>query len=99
MWPEAQASNEAAWAASVAAATKRQLDTSYYDFHSLSWLLSISLERGQRHSAEEQLARARDALTRSHDADRMPLVSRSLLGAALAAGAIDREARATTTRS
>jgi tetratricopeptide (TPR) repeat protein len=36
--------------------------------------MSISLERGQRRRAEEVLGSAFDALTRSHDADRMPLV-------------------------
>ena len=74
MWDEAQASNEASWAASMAAAAKKHLDTSYYDFHSLGWLMSISFERGQRGHALEVLQRGRDALAHSHDADRMPLV-------------------------
>lgn len=73
MWREAQASNEAAWAASVSAAKKRQHDSSYYDFHSLAWLMSISFERGQRRHAEEVLQRGRDALTRTKDPDLMPL--------------------------
>ena len=74
MWEDAQSSNEASWAASIAAATKRHLDTSYYDFHSLEWLMSITFERGQRRHAEEVLQRGRDALVRSQDPDRMPLV-------------------------
>jgi hypothetical protein len=74
MWREAQASNEAAWTASVSAAKKRQHDSSYYDFHSLAWLMSISFERGQRHHAEEVLQRGREALTQTQDPDRMPLL-------------------------
>jgi tetratricopeptide (TPR) repeat protein len=74
MWPEAQASNEAAWAASVAAAMKKQLGNDYYDFHSLQWWMSISFERGQRKRAEAVLQLGRDALAHAHDADQMPLI-------------------------
>jgi tetratricopeptide (TPR) repeat protein len=72
MWKEAQASNESSWAASVAAAKKKQLDTSYEDFHSLLWLERISLERGQPHHAREVLQRGFDALAQSQDPDLMP---------------------------
>jgi tetratricopeptide (TPR) repeat protein len=65
MWREALASNESAWAASVVWTRAKQLDTSALDFHSLSWLLSIALELGQRQHANEVLARGRAALTQS----------------------------------
>lgn len=80
MWPEAIASNEAAWAASAAAVRRKVLDTSYHDFHSLSWLLSIRFELGQRRLAEEVLGRARDALARSHDPGRLPLFYSAMAG-------------------
>src|SRR5262249_36912534 len=74
MWAEAQASNEASWAASVGEAKKRALDTTDYDFHSLDWLVQISLERGQRRHAREVVAWGLDALAKARDPDRMPLV-------------------------
>jgi tetratricopeptide (TPR) repeat protein len=74
MWKEAQASNESSWSASVAAARKKHLDTSYDDFHSLLWLERISIERGQPQHAREVLQRGYDALAQSGDPDLMPLV-------------------------
>jgi tetratricopeptide (TPR) repeat protein len=59
MWPEAMASNEAAWEASDAWVRKKKLDLSYHDYHSLEWLHAIALERGQRRKAEEVLGRLR----------------------------------------
>jgi tetratricopeptide (TPR) repeat protein len=72
MWDEAQKSNEASFTASVKAAEKKHLDASYADFHSLSWLMWISFERGQRRRATEVLEIGRAALQRSRDPDRLP---------------------------
>ena len=74
MWQEAVASNESAWAASVAWTHAKRLDTSLQDFHSLSWLLSIALELGQRQYANEVLARGRAALTQSKAPDSIGFV-------------------------
>jgi tetratricopeptide (TPR) repeat protein len=74
MWKEAQDSNEAAWAASVGAAQKKKLDNSYEDFHSLSWLQWIAIERGQPKRARAALDRGLDALAHSLDPDRMPFL-------------------------
>jgi hypothetical protein len=62
MWPEASASNEAAWAASDAWVRRKKLDVSHHDFHSLSWLQSVRLERGQRRQAAAALDLARNDL-------------------------------------
>jgi len=80
LWPDAIASNEAAWAASEAWVRRKHLDTSYLDFHSLSWLLSIHFELGQRRRADEALGRARAALTRSRDPGRLPLIYATMAG-------------------
>jgi hypothetical protein len=74
MWDEAKASNEASWAASVAAGKAKHLDPSHYDFHSLEWLVKISLERGERRRASEVLGYGFSALKESHDPGRMPLI-------------------------
>ena len=58
MWTEAAAANESSWAASQTWIAKKKRDTSYGDFHSLSWLQAIYLELGQRQKADEVLARA-----------------------------------------
>jgi tetratricopeptide (TPR) repeat protein len=73
MWPEAAASNEAAWAASVAWVRRKHLDTGASDFHSLSWLESIAFEEGQRQRAHEVLLRGFAALAESRDPDHLPL--------------------------
>ena len=67
MWPEATQSNESAWAASDAWVRRKKLDVSHHDYHSLSWLMSVYLEQGQRAKALEVLARARADLDRSRD--------------------------------
>ncbi|HEY7375486.1 MAG TPA: hypothetical protein VIF57_25235 [Polyangia bacterium] len=59
MWPEANASNEAAWAASDVWVRRKKLDASHHDFHSLSWLQSIRLEQGRRREATAALDLAR----------------------------------------
>jgi tetratricopeptide (TPR) repeat protein len=61
MWPEAAASNEAAWAASVDWVQRRKLSVEKEDFHSLSWLAYVYLQQGRVRKAAELLEVARDA--------------------------------------
>jgi tetratricopeptide (TPR) repeat protein len=74
MWEEAAASNESSWAASVEQATAHHRDESWYDFHSLEWLVDIRLELGQKRAANATLQRGFEALKRSKDPELMPLV-------------------------
>jgi tetratricopeptide (TPR) repeat protein len=60
-WPEAAASNEAAWAASVEWVKQRGLPVEKRDFHSLSWLAYVYLQQGRVKKAEEILEIARQA--------------------------------------
>ena len=55
MWPEAAASNEAAWQASDAWMKRKNLSTSVRDYHSLHWLLYVYLQQGRYTKAEELL--------------------------------------------
>lgn len=55
MWPEAAASNEAAWAASVDWVKRRGLAVEKQDFHSLSWLAYVYLQQGRVKKAAELL--------------------------------------------
>jgi tetratricopeptide (TPR) repeat protein len=73
MWPEADAANESAWAASQAWIQRKHLDPSLGDFHSLSWLQAIALEQGQVRRAREILMRGFAALKASRDPNWMPL--------------------------
>ena len=54
MWPEAAASNEAAWQSSDAWMKRKNLSLSVRDYHSLHWLLYVYLQQG-RYSQAEQL--------------------------------------------
>lgn len=54
MWPEAAASNEAAWESSDAWMKRKKLSLSVRDYHSLHWLLYCYLQQG-RYSQAEQL--------------------------------------------
>ena len=56
MWPEAAASNEAGWAASVAWVKREGLPLSLRDYHSLYWLLYVSLQQGRYKRAEDLLS-------------------------------------------
>ena len=56
MWPEAAASNEAGWAASVAWVKRQGLPLSHRDYHSLYWLMYVYLQQGRYKQAEELLA-------------------------------------------
>src|SRR5207302_11326762 len=67
MWAEAAAANESSWAASQSWIATKKKDASYGDTHSLGWLHAIYLELGQRHKADEVLARAKAALEASKE--------------------------------
>lgn len=55
MWPEAAASNEAAWEASDAWMKRKNLPLSVRDYHSLHWLLYVYLQQGRYNDAEKLL--------------------------------------------
>ena len=55
MWPEAAASNEAAWASSDAWMKRKNLSVSVRDYHSLHWLLYVYLQQGRYNDAEKLL--------------------------------------------
>jgi tetratricopeptide (TPR) repeat protein len=75
MWPEADASNASAWAASQAWIQRKHLDPSFSDFHSLSWLQAIALEEGQIERAREILMRGVAVVKASRDPDWGPLAA------------------------
>jgi tetratricopeptide (TPR) repeat protein len=53
MWPEAAASNESAWEASVNWVNRKKLSGNLRDFHSLHWLQYAYLQQGRQAKAEE----------------------------------------------
>jgi tetratricopeptide (TPR) repeat protein len=55
MWPEAAASNEAAWESSDAWMKRKNLPLSVRDYHSLHWLLYVYLQQGRYNQAEKLL--------------------------------------------
>jgi tetratricopeptide (TPR) repeat protein len=55
MWPEAIASCQAAWDASLVAAKRQHLSADHDDFHSLNWLIEMELEIGARKAGEAAL--------------------------------------------
>jgi tetratricopeptide (TPR) repeat protein len=55
MWPEAAASNEAAWESSDAWMKRKNLSPSVRDYHSLHWLLYVYLQQGRYDDAEKLL--------------------------------------------
>ncbi len=55
MWPEAAASNEAAWESSDAWMKRKNLSLSVRDYHSLHWLLYAYLQQGRYNDAEKLL--------------------------------------------
>jgi tetratricopeptide (TPR) repeat protein len=55
MWPEAAASNEAAWQSSDAWMKRKNLSVSVRDYHSLHWLLYVYLQQGRYNDAEKLL--------------------------------------------
>ena len=62
MWDEAVASDESAFAASVAMAKRKGLSASQYDFHSLSWLHYEYLQQGRFGKAREAMAEVQRAM-------------------------------------
>ncbi|HXI58566.1 MAG TPA: tetratricopeptide repeat protein [Polyangia bacterium] len=67
MWAEAATSNESSWAASQAWVSRKKLDASLSDFHSLSWLHAIYLELGQHRKANQVLGRGRATIAAARD--------------------------------
>jgi tetratricopeptide (TPR) repeat protein len=55
MWPEAAASNEAAWESSDAWMKRKNLSLSVRDYHSLHWLLYAYLQQNRYDDAEKLL--------------------------------------------
>ena len=55
MWPEAAASNEAAWESSDAWMKRKNLPRSVRDYNSLHWLLYAYLQQGRYNDAEKLL--------------------------------------------
>ena len=55
MWPEAAASNEAAWESSDAWMKRKNLSLNVRDYHSLHWLLYAYLQQGRYNDAEKLL--------------------------------------------
>jgi tetratricopeptide (TPR) repeat protein len=55
MWPEAAASNEAAWESSDAWMKRKHLSVNVRDYHSLHWLLYVYLQQGRYNQAEQLL--------------------------------------------
>ena len=55
MWPEAAASNEAAWESSDAWMKRKKLSLNVRDYHSLHWLLYAYLQQGRYNQAEQLL--------------------------------------------
>jgi tetratricopeptide (TPR) repeat protein len=62
MWDEAVASDESAFAASVAIAKRKGLPPSQYDFHALSWLQYEYLQQGRFAKAREAMAEVQRAM-------------------------------------
>ena len=62
MWDEAAASDESAFAASVAVAKRKGLSASQYDFHSLSWLQYEYLQQGRFAKAREAMREVERAM-------------------------------------
>jgi len=62
MWKDAVTSCQAAWDASVAWVARDKLSADHQDFHSLSWLIELSFERGRRKDAERAITIYADAI-------------------------------------
>ena len=65
MWPEAAASNEAAWESSDAWMKRKKLSVNVRDYHSLHWLLYAYLQQGRYEAAEELLMRMKKVMSES----------------------------------
>ncbi|MGH8772318.1 MAG: hypothetical protein ACREV2_14250, partial [Burkholderiales bacterium] len=85
MWPEAAASNEASWAASDEWMKQKNLPISKRDYHSLHWLMYVSLQQGRYDKAKELLTLMRDSLTQFPKDDPRNLMFGTFTHAAMAA--------------
>lgn len=85
MWPEAAASNEASWAASVEWVKLKQLPISEHDYHSLRWLMYVYLQQGRYDKAKELRDIMRESLTRFPQDDLRNLMFGSFVNAAMTA--------------
>jgi len=65
MWPEAAASNEAAWESSDAWMKRKNLSVSVRDYHSLHWLLYAYLQQGRYNQAEQLLKLMKKVMSES----------------------------------
>src|ERR1044072_1482400 len=65
MWPEAAASNEAAWASSDAWMKRKNLAVSVRDYHSLHWLLYVYLQQSRYNDAEKLLTLMKKVMSES----------------------------------
>ena len=65
MWPEAAASNEAAWESSDAWMKRKNLSLSVRDYHSLHWLLYVYLQQGRYDDAEKLLNLMKNVMSES----------------------------------
>ncbi|HEU4834536.1 MAG TPA: tetratricopeptide repeat protein [Pyrinomonadaceae bacterium] len=65
MWPEAAASNEAAWESSDAWMKRKNLSLSVRDYHSLHWLLYAYLQQGRYNDAEKLLSLMKKVMSES----------------------------------
>jgi tetratricopeptide (TPR) repeat protein len=65
MWPEAAASNEAAWESSDAWMKRKNLSVNVRDYHSLHWLLYAYLQQGRYKKAEGLLALMKKVMSES----------------------------------
>ena len=65
MWPEAAASNEAAWESSDAWMKRKNLSVSVRDYHSLHWLLYVYLQQGRYNQAEQLLNMMKKVMSES----------------------------------
>jgi len=65
MWPEAAASNEAAWESSNAWMKRKNLSLSVRDYHSLHWLLYAYAQQGRYKEAEQLLKLMKKVMSES----------------------------------
>jgi tetratricopeptide (TPR) repeat protein len=72
MWDEAAASDESAFAASVALAKSKGLSAAQYDFHALSWLHYEYLQQGRFAKAHEAMRQVEAAIAAAGTAKAVP---------------------------
>jgi len=71
MWPEAAASNEAAWESSDAWMKRKNLSVNVRDYHSLHWLMYAYLQQGRYQKAEELLTLMKKVMSESTYNDKL----------------------------